>query len=212
MNKKIIVAVILFLSFTVLIGVFWFMKTQKENSNKEILQEEAVAQEGNHEQQETDMEKIDTSNWQTYRNEEYGFEVKYPENWKTKKFKSSCLGLGDCAIDCNKTPEECDIVGFSFYDENNVKLESVSISVVPENQKKMSELNNIKSQWMQGMFGGCYVTTRINADKNEFLLGSFRSATNLNDAETTKKENDLCEKNMLNPFFNGIVKSFIAIK
>ena len=28
---------------------------------------------------------LDTSNWQTYRNEEYGFEVKYPENLKIYK-------------------------------------------------------------------------------------------------------------------------------
>ena len=34
------------------------------------LPSEALAQEG-----------IDTSNWKTYRNEEYGFEVKYPNNW-----------------------------------------------------------------------------------------------------------------------------------
>jgi len=28
------------------------------------------------------IEPIDTSDWQTYRNEEFGFEMKYPENWK----------------------------------------------------------------------------------------------------------------------------------
>ena len=32
-----------------------------------------------------ETEKIDTSNWQTYRNEEFGFEVKYPEEWKTEE-------------------------------------------------------------------------------------------------------------------------------
>ena len=34
-------------------------------------------------------EEIDTSNWKTYRNEEYGFEVKYPEEWEISSEKAS---------------------------------------------------------------------------------------------------------------------------
>jgi len=30
---------------------------------------------------------IDTSNWQTYRNKEFGFEVKYPEEWEIREFE-----------------------------------------------------------------------------------------------------------------------------
>ena len=29
--------------------------------------------------------EIDTGNWKVYRNEEYGFEIKYPENWAEKQ-------------------------------------------------------------------------------------------------------------------------------
>jgi len=28
------------------------------------------------------LQEIDTSNWQTYRNDEFGFEVKYPAGYK----------------------------------------------------------------------------------------------------------------------------------
>lgn len=33
--------------------------------------------------------EVDTSNWQTYRNEEYGFEVKYPEGWEVSSLNTS---------------------------------------------------------------------------------------------------------------------------
>jgi len=39
----------------------------------------------------TTTEEIDTSNWKTYRNEEYGFEFKYPGEWVIEEKNSDIL-------------------------------------------------------------------------------------------------------------------------
>ena len=44
--------------------------------------------------QEVCEENSDTSNWQTYRNEEFGFEVKYPKSW----LNASNVGYGEVCI------------------------------------------------------------------------------------------------------------------
>jgi hypothetical protein len=44
------------------------------------------------------IEPIDTSNWNTYRNEEYGFEFKYPNNWKSRDNLTDIIGPADSIL------------------------------------------------------------------------------------------------------------------
>ncbi|MBI4095015.1 MAG: hypothetical protein HY435_02380 [Candidatus Liptonbacteria bacterium] len=67
-----------------------------------------------------DFESLDTSSWKTYRNEEYGFEFKYPREWTTEHFDFPSI------VDISEHPEWRGASGGVFIEAINSKtLEDV---------------------------------------------------------------------------------------
>jgi hypothetical protein len=79
----------------------------------------------------TSTAEMDTSNWKTYRNEEYGFEFKYPEEWSFIAFNK-----GEPELD--PTPL---LLLVEFYDSEYRSRFYVGIDKI-ENQKLYDYLNN----------------------------------------------------------------------
>jgi hypothetical protein len=127
-KKALIIAIFLIVILTVGVG-FW----RWENSKKAEIERQAVLEQQKQEEEarrqnidkqnqkdaeiesikdlvdgEYDFGNIDTSDWQIYRNEKIGFEVKIPKNWLgEEKNLGVCLGeRGKVYIVENSAPED----------------------------------------------------------------------------------------------------------
>ncbi len=121
-----------FLILPVLLVVFVLVGCQS-NSQKHTENQERNFTEIPQQQQNTDS--IDTSDWQTYTNEEFGFVVKYPKNWEViEDVEKSNIAkndgfLGDFYIIKKKSVSATDknayiknnadgVIAISVYDKN----------------------------------------------------------------------------------------------
>jgi len=81
MNKKIIVILVVVFIIVSSLGGFWYYYFQYQKGTN--VDQVNVELDGNIQNiRELKIKDIDTSNWKTYRNKEFGFEVKYPEGWQ----------------------------------------------------------------------------------------------------------------------------------
>ena len=212
MNKRNLIIVIVVLVALVGAVVLWNQKSNQQNTNQEEqrtikqTQEQKTVQEEQANQNQineelTQKEQIDTSNWKTYRNEELGFEVKYPEEWGVKKMKFVTIWPAPVPIDCEKTPEKCPFEGMQLFSSNSQddKIKYITIKILTSDDRHgMNDgfnVNKIKgSEFAPGDY--ClYSYVREIGNKKSLLVTGLDYFDNR------------CDKDNRNKLFNYVVDS-----
>ncbi|KKT41258.1 MAG: hypothetical protein UW30_C0010G0014 [Candidatus Giovannonibacteria bacterium GW2011_GWA2_44_13b] len=103
-------------------GYFYYQKNIKLQENAPTGKSQVQDFEKNTEKTTPTNSQIDTSTWKTYRNEKYGFEVKYPSNWQISE--RNMEGLNPFVVLGNPLEGLKVFVIYIFFKPNPNKLSS----------------------------------------------------------------------------------------
>jgi len=108
-------------------------------------------------------EKTNTSDWQTYRNEKYGFEMKYPEEWNIQEDLNRAIGAVFLAdVYNNKNNKILDII--ITEKSKGSKIEEVGGA---NTKKEIFKINGVNA--MKEYYNTLFIRTTIETE-NSYIL------------------------------------------
>jgi len=144
--------------FVVLVGIIGLQSWRNVQTAPEIssIQNQPTNNQPRSKPLAENVGQADTKNWKTYRNEKYGFEVRYPKDWTIQELADS-VSWSKSGPTQNKNP------GGDFYDGADMRIILVKEVPIFESIKNTRsdlydyagyDLNNIKEFSAYGFWGG----------------------------------------------------------
>ncbi|MFA5318041.1 MAG: hypothetical protein WC323_01000 [Patescibacteria group bacterium] len=150
MKKSLIITIISIIILALIGGgAVWYVKIQKQEVNPPVA--------GNEDRQSeiiNPKSEIGTSDWLTYRNEEYGFEVRYPKEWYlyncSKEYNSLYVFMSDEKNNagCNTNRGRINIMNT----KNDYTKSTVYLNKNSKYEVKDVVIGNLKLKQVDGSF------------------------------------------------------------
>jgi len=140
----------------------------------------------------------ETADWQIYRNEKYGFEIKYPNDWQLEDLSNESISY--CNITINGPESNTSYSGLYSLclaiDENTDKLSVQDIDVVQRYTKKEQFLfNGLEAVEFNGVFAFDRSEDIIYIISKEYIFAfSFPSAEENSNFSEPVKNNTIARK------------------
>ncbi|MBT4447594.1 MAG: hypothetical protein HOD06_02530 [Candidatus Komeilibacteria bacterium] len=178
MKKNLIILIIIIL---IILGGYWYFNNQ--STEPEIV-----------DNTNTNKDQIDVSDWQAYRNEELGFEFKYPSNWEYRINNDGFIYLKDSNKDYYLEGSITDLIvistsNLSDYDSVDAWIEKWTIS----KEQYGSSVENIKiNDYVNGLRAFDYlgIYTAIYSNSNVYSI----SQVNLGSEDINKNISEVYEE------------------
>lgn len=193
--------------------------TMQKRGQQEVMVQEPKSQDS------VQTKSSSPANWKTYSNTEYGFEIKYPQNWVAEEFFSAGIGA---PFDCKVTPDKCKNFSVKFSSPDKtiqpIVLEtSQKVSGEPATKnsdavesptwgKNISGQEFTKSNSYFPMFDSCFTTAgvknvKLKNDVNFHFFTFYEPKGST--AEAMEKS---CFQEIPDETFDKIVGSFTVTK